>query len=418
MLLHAPVADWEDWLRWLDPSAEPTAAQKTGAVAALNAILSELNVAEGALVARLIGQVVAVGGLDDSDFAQIDSTISTYFGANWWVDNASADAEVARHRAARALEDMGPQASATLCSYRQQSLAKGLASAGATTAVLRAISEAVSGLSGLELTDLATQLRAIPDPPDENVAVELLGAFLAVFRAASKTDANTREAPYTLPVSLMVAVGRARGDRASDVVAQLFTDWRPQASAALDFIAGIARGPRPREVSAYTAWLQKLQAPARQEVMSTLVNDPSDVNGRWITMFASARPRRYDEEALVRSIISRVKAATRTEERRDFLEPLLWLNPDGAGAQRIVADLVVWLLERTRKGDFESAVILMGALKNRHSSARRIGNRFRSVMDAEGWRIPATSREAFAAAGVTLAKDYFQGTKRKRFWKR
>lgn len=417
MLLHAPVEHWEDWLGWLDPSEEPTPEQKARAAETLNAIFAELDAPGEAPVGELIKQVIAVGRLSDAEFAEIEEGVSTYFASSWWVDDASSEAEVERHRAVRALDDMGPHTTAALSSYRHQSLARGLAS-GVTITILRTVGAAASGLSGAELTDLATRLRAVPDPPDENVAVELLSAFLAVHRAAKKTDANTREAPYTLPVSLMVAVGRARGDRASDVVSQLFTDWRPQASAGLGYIAGIARGPRPREVSAYTAWLQKLQGPARQEVMSTLLDDPTDRNGLWIAMFANAQPRRYDEEALVGSIVSRVKAATRANDRRNALKPILWLNPDAPGAQRQLAELVIWLLERKQKGDFESAVILMGALGNRHGAARRIANRFRSVMDSEGWRVPATSRGAFAEAGVNLAKAYFQGAKRKPFWKR
>jgi hypothetical protein len=95
-----------------------------------------------------------------------------------------------------------------------------------------------------------------------------------------------------------------------------------------------------------------------------------------------------------------------------YVRLLVALRPSEPRAQRKVADLVVWLLDRDTDVDFNVAVETVSALGTDHRSAKRLEAGFRTATD-RGRRIPARSADEFRRANLKLPKKAFKKKGRK-----
>jgi hypothetical protein len=88
------------------------------------------------------------------------------------------------------------------------------------------------------------------------------------------------------------------------------------------------------------------------------------------------------------------------------------LRPSEPAAQRKIADLVIWLLDRDTDVDFNVAVGTVQALGTDHRSARRLEAAFRTAAD-RGRRIPARNEGDFRRANLKLPQKAFRKKGRK-----
>jgi hypothetical protein len=84
-----------------------------------------------------------------------------------------------------------------------------------------------------------------------------------------------------------------------------------------------------------------------------------------------------------------------------------------AAGQAVVGQLIIWLLERNQKVDFDIALVAVETLGSNHGMGRKVGNAFRKACDEQKRKIPRSDRSKFEQARIVLAQSYFERPKKK-----
>jgi hypothetical protein len=125
------------------------------------------------------------------------------------------------------------------------------------------------------------------------------------------------------------------------------------------------------------------------------------VNPEWVSVAAQYG---VDDDRLTVRLASEVANATTAPERERWARLLVALKPGTTKSQRHVADLIIQLLGRNVKADFNVAVTTVGALGPNHRSADPLRRAFVDSTATLGTQVPQKAVEALARVGVRLPK--------------
>jgi hypothetical protein len=409
-LRTAKPADWDTWLPWLDEKADAASQHTEMAQSALTGLLSELpeaNEDELNVALDLVSRVARVGRLQDEDVgAPLTSAVqeALQLGA-WWTSEEHLFLHEKIHEVIKALgEAIGDAATEQFSGLRYQDVNRGLATAGATPLTCRGVRDLAVEFDAASLNALATRLASTPLTGVADLDVELVGARTHLAREAELLGEDTEAAPYGVPASQVVAAGRHDTGPAHEVVAAwLGTD--PPTLAVEELAEGLERSPRDREAEAFARWLDRL--PSDDDRTQVLLDLLTRASCGWLAAPGAAGVRGYSEQVIGHAIADAAMREPRAEERQRVVEAFAALAPKTAAGQGEVANMIIWLLGRNRKSDFEIALELVPALGDEHGMGQKVGRAFRSSADALGRKIPAKHRAAFEAAKIVLGKDYF-----------
>lgn len=415
----APASDWELWLPWLDASAPPYDAQRQMAEVALIRVvglLPQANEDELNIALALAPKAAAVARLTDDDITSPLTT--TIQGAlhtlAWWVGGGDFLRQEKIHAIIREVGDaVGPSAVSTWADIRYADLVRGIGNAGMTAIVYQAVANWPSGLKTEHLRDLATRLAAAPLSGDETTDIELMAARTQLWIEALALGEDVNAAPYAITLGQISAATRPATDRAREIFRAWLLRARLSSDDLLKVISALDRPPAPLEADTLREWFEALGSSVKRTEFLTFLAEAGGQPLGWMRAAVSPTPPDYAEEVVAHSIASSAMKAPRAEERRAAVDTLLALNPSSAASQAVVGDLIIWLLERKQKVDFDIALAALGALGSKHGMGRKIGDAFRKASESLDKKIPGRDRARFEQARIVLGQSYFDGPKRK-----
>ena len=144
-------------------------------------------------------------------------------------------------------------------------------------------------------------------------------------------------------------------------------------------------------------WGKRRDASSRTEFLLSMIED-SMSPGRWIELIATEP---IDEVPLVTVIADKARAQTRADARDPLLRLLRTLQPASPDAQRLLADLIIWLLQQDTKVDFQNARLVLPALGANHGAKTRLTSAFRGAL-AAGYELKRPDLESLRRAGIDL----------------
>jgi hypothetical protein len=419
-LALAAAPDWELWLSWLDEAAPEYSKQKEWAELALIRIAGLLTTADEdqlGVARELTLRIVAVARLGDEEVsAPLTTTLQGALQSiAWWGGGGDFLRQQKIHEIVWELgEAIGPAATSTWADLRFADLIRGVTTAGTTAIVLNAVSTWTRGLKPEQLRDLATRLSAIPLSGDAATDTELIGARTQMWIEGSEASENVGEAPYTISIDQIAAATKVPTDRAQEIISSWFSRAaRMSETTAEGIITRLNRGPTTLERNEFQDWFasRPTDEARTQFLISLATTGGSSLD--WFRAAVAATPRNFAEDVVAHDISSEAMQASRAEERRAAVDALLALSPESAAGQAVVGQLIIWLLGRKQKVDFDIALVAVGTLGSNHRMGRKVGNAFRKACDQQQRKIPKGERLKFEHARIVLAQSYFERSKTK-----
>lgn len=144
------------------------------------------------------------------------------------------------------------------------------------------------------------------------------------------------------------------------------------------------------------AWAERQDDAARTATLSHLL-DVALVHLEWVRRIAA-----YDIDDLfvVEAASQRVQAASRARDRERLIDFVLAVSPSSSRAHGTVAQLMLWLLKRDTKVDFDLALRTAPALGTDHRHGEKLRSAFERAADKNGFRIPPKALTHLHAAKV------------------
>jgi hypothetical protein len=414
----APAGHWQLWLPWLDGSAAKFDKQKQMAELALIRIVGLLPTAEEDQLDTgrdLTTKVVAVAGLLDDDGTALTTTANGALQTlAWWGGGADLLRQEKIHRLIRNLGALiGSATESAWADLRHADLVRGISNAGLVAIVFQAVANWIDGLRAEQLRDLATRLSPAALSGDETTDVELVAARTELWIQGRALKEDVSAAPYTVTFEQIAAAAKPMTARAEHVFRSWLLRARLSPDDVLRLIPLLGRAPRPAETQVLREWLAGLSSDSRRTEFLTGLTETSGKELEWIRAAVSTTSRDYAEEVVAHAVASDAMKASRSEERRSAVNKLLALDPQTPASQAVVGELVVWLLDRNQKVDFDIALVAVSALGSSHGMGRRIGDAFRKACEQLGRKIPAGDKPRFEQARIVLAQSYFERPKKK-----
>ena len=411
LLSFAPPEDWRLWLPWLDVGQEAFASHDEMGEVALIKIFDQLpQAAEDELdfALEITPLIVRVGRLGDEPRPILTRAIQGALqSGSWWSSEDSFERQEKIHEIVRVLAGAcGETTAASLSDLRHQDLVRSATSVGVTVWLFRGIARWAVEMDAAQIRALATMLSPASISGNQTNDEELVGARTHLWMEGLELKEDVGEPPYSLAISDIVAVSRSGSQRGQEII----VDWLNAGVAegtVSAIIHGIARAPSSIEAEALHSWFKEREnADARTEFLTALASGGGKAL-EWMRVVTARRKRDYSEKVVAHSLVSDAMTATRADERKAAVSGLLALSPRSAEAQRVVGGLIVWLLERDQKVDFEIAISGVQALGSKHAMGRRIGDAFRKACDRDERKIPHRERSAFVDAKIVLGQSYF-----------
>jgi hypothetical protein len=237
---------------------------------------------------------------------------------------------------------------------------------------------------------MADDVRTILPSGDADVDAEAARTVLALADAILGDGGEVELGdPHTLLTAL--PTGFAAADAAA---AWLRLVPSAEVVRALATLVGDTRSAAVRE--ALSRWAAEHSAPQRSALIEQLL-DEQPIPTAWIGEVAR---HGVDDTLLVDAVVKRVAAAPRHERRGAYVDALLAIGPEGRRAHIKVAKLMLALLERDTKVDFELALRASSALGTDHQHGEKLRQAFDRATQHNGFAIPAKNLSELHRAGI------------------
>jgi hypothetical protein len=394
-------ADWSFWRAYLSGERSTLDWRPKTISTIASRIVAEAQHGEAAATATALAPYVA--SLDDALAAAVAEKLTAVLDTQtWWNDEAALAEQSQSYDVALALTPdrdtpSGDALRETLAAdlrraARPAPARPGYAAVAAplgSVSALAAVRELGSRL-GRDAHAMAEEVRAILPTGDPQVDAEAARTLLTLARAAAEDGAAVELGD---PDVLLAALGS--GSRAAEPAAS----WLRLGADAKVVIAmakklGDTRSAALRE--ALSAWAAEHDESVRTGLVEDLLAEQS-IATSWI---AEVARHGVDDEFLVDLIAERVAAAARHERRGAYIEALLAVAPDGRAAHTKVAKIMLALLERDTKVDFDLALRAAPALGTDHQHSEKLRQAFDRATQDNSFAIPAKSLSELHRAGV------------------
>jgi hypothetical protein len=245
-------------------------------------------------------------------------------------------------------------------------------------------------LLGADAAELIEDVLSAVPSGDSKFDAEAARTALALGEAASR-DGGVVELGDTQ--TLLAAL--PDGWRAADAAAAwLRLDPSEGVVRSLATIVGDTRDQSVRDT--LSAWAAARSSHERSRLIERLL-DEQRIPTSWIAEIAR---HGTNDEQLVDAVTERIAAASRHERRGAYIDALLALAPDGRRAHIKVAKLMLALLDRNTKVDFELALRAAGVLGTDHQHGEKLRQAFDRATQDTNFAIPAKNLSELQRAGI------------------
>jgi hypothetical protein len=414
----SPPADWSIWSTWIDSQAEldePAVART-----AMNLVLRSGGVgdAETRRAAESLLKQLAplVGDLDGIDIDETVAVVAELLDPQpWWTGKEPRLAQEELHRLIRAVAEpgspMGDAVRDRLLDDVRRPLSAGVMnvqSAGVVTAVDASLSpSALNGVGNMG------------PPLGPSRAANLYTAWSAFSNSAALIQARLQLAVVAIDGEIELDPPRPGVSDLQPFVGSagtlrntLVSTWL-RLAPSLDEVLELCRWywrPGTSAAQPIDDWMEGLDRAQRTGfVLALVVQEPRA--HRWIR---PARRHGVDELEVTRAIDARVRTLTRHEARERLVEVIEVLEPTTPAAQRQIAELVVWMLQRRTKVDLRIALRLARSLRPGFGSARTVTDELKATVDKLDVGIPSGSANDLKRIGIRLPKRSLTQSARRR----
>jgi len=403
----APPEDWGFWVSFLSDGKNTTRTLGDWATYGVRSILrrhaNDLD-APGDPEEALEKLTPFLREASEDSWARVTKRIEEILGEReWWTSEGARATQEALHRTIRQLRQ-APNITLAVDDLLVADLSRSAEATLPATAELperpaRTGSETLLGLleMGTELgPDSAAQLKAQWDeasPPEEGpAAYQLTHALVALAitgrGAGAQFDVDSSR--------IVAAMNSTYGGRIDLLVRWLQSGPRPRVVARVLDSRLSPAGPARDAMQRYA---ESLSDRERTALVMAVVDTSADPG--WVETLSQYG---VDDDALARRLIADALDASRVDDRERHVRLLVAVRPGTPRSQRMVADLIISLLERDRRGDFNVAVRAVDALSTQHRSTERLRNAFVRAAADNDFRVPPKGIEALAQVGVRLPK--------------
>jgi hypothetical protein len=347
----------------------------------------------------------------NQDFlAPVLAALGSALGSMWWGSVADRETHQTLYRAARLLASRYPSRAAEIDELLAEDLHRAIdQSGGALAQVLGDLAELASGLSPDQLVPLAQALASLdpgatPDRPDGIDPNLVLTARALLAHFAFEQGANPHVQPFAIATATVreaIKVDSVAGDAA--VAAWLSIE--PSAAALGTVLA--AGGHRSSQAirAALASWGGSVTRKQRTKLLLRLLRPDRDTSPL-ISVLARGD---FEPAVVIRAIEPLIKdSKTNKDQRMRLAEQAAAVAPTNPGGQRALAELIVWLLDRSRKRwpavDIEVAVAALHGLGNRHGSKRRLETGFNKAAPFATRKLSPSQIDDFHQAGLTAPR--------------
>jgi hypothetical protein len=410
--------DWPLWSSWIDgpaPEDHPDFARfASDRVLQIGASADERTRRDAEQLLRRLAPYVEQ--LGENDVAKtIEIVASLLDPQDWWMDRNSCEQQEQLHRLVRAVArdgtPMGDAVRDRLLDDLRRPLAAGAVNVqtGTTISVVEAALTAQT-LQGIR--QMGPSLGSARAASLYTAWSQLNGAALLLLTrlrlaGAAVSDEKALEPPRPVAADLQRYVGVGRPFRDSLVSAWL-TLW-PSLDEVLELVPNYTQ-PGVAATQAIDDWMERLDQAERTKFVVALVENGRRARG-WLR---PARRHGIDELAVMRAIDARVRTLSRHEDREVLVDFVEALEPSSQSAQRIIADLTLWMLRRRVKIDLRIALRLVRSLQPGFGAARTLADEFKAAADALDSPIPSGSAQDLKRVGIRLPKRSLTESARRR----
>lgn len=399
ILIDAPPEDWGLWTSLL-PVVDQAAPGPTFGVAALASLFSRTDgVASVVLVAVVTPMIPALKRVDETVlWTKLEPALSAALAARPWATSPQA-IQIKIYTAALALVPLGEPISSGVEILVAANIVLGLQAP--TTP------QALAGLVAVAATLPAGVINVVA-PALVSVAVPAVNEPWRVrsqigFASAMGKKGPTDEATNLLPSREAVLAGTtdSRTLPAWLGVQPPADDVRWMATQLVE--AALPSAIPKATIEFFSEWAAAATVEDRTGLLTDVLSKTDDA-GAWIEAIA---PLGVDEALIVVALSESIRAEPKAPRRADLSRNLISLRPNAPKAQALVAELMLWLLERRAQADFDTATRLVRAVGTKHKMGMRLSEAFQAGVE-RGHNLPPGRARELRDSGIL--------TKRKLSW--
>ena len=399
-LAVGPSEDWEYWVRIAD-GATPATNTVELTTKALVQVVSTYRAASPAerQAALDVVRVVAIAGLYDGSEAKA-SAITDALGAdlasaNWWSTAGGTAEQASLHALGASIAAACPHLRPKIEELLEADLERSLSPAPSGQAL-----QGIAQMGPTLAPDGLERLGALCADAQPLFPGEALAARLLLARAIRDQGGTVGVSNFGVDE---VRVAREAGT--ADVL-DAWLKLDPDTPDVVVLAGELALSATQTEVDAFAAWAHRMAADDRADLINSVVTGSSD-GVRWIEKI----PPPIAEERVV-DHIAELAAAPRSDERDTAVRALNALHPQTPEAQRGAADIVIQLLKRKKKADFETALRALRAVGTGHQSKKRLVDALKATSTALKVKIPKRYLADLRAAGLDVPNKYVEEPKK------
>jgi hypothetical protein len=398
---HAPPEHWPEWVTYLDPEAESTAGWASWPAARLVGE-SAVDVDADVVIATLKRIVPFLRGTSLEDRRRITEALGENLDtATWWESTEQSAVQLVKHRIARVLLEADDSILVDAVARvlvddieRPRLVAEevGTAITGeATFSGLRQMGAQLPAENVAELYEAWSQ--AAVDPSDwvqQRLTVALLRLAAVANRAGFELDTSE------LTVDRLIAMPDllVRHRQLTPV-----EDWLSLTPTTEDVVRLLkSKGPASCR-SAVHQYCNGLTVAERTRLADLVF--VNRVRADWLETVGE---KDVDDDALVKTFTLAIAEGATDQARNEAAQYIVALKPTTGGAQKLLAELIVNLVDSGKKGQFETAQRLLCVLKPNHRSGKSLKEAFVRAADESDLKLPLKRVKELEHANVALPK--------------
>jgi hypothetical protein len=422
-----------DWERWCEALLEPTKSDRVLVLAVLVTLFEGYAGAPADEQQRVPGYFkVLLGHLgrshelkpepgdEQDDLAPVLAALAGALSPTWWGSVPDRESRQALFETARLLASTQPLRAPDIDELLADDLQRALEQSGAALdQMLGDLGELARGLSPRSLerlneTLLSLDLGSTPERAEGTDANRVLTARAMLARFAAGGGAEPRVALFAIPTAEVreaIKAATVTGDAA--VVAWLGLE--PSAAAVGTVLAaGAYRSSLPIR-TALEGWGAAATRKQRTKLLERLLGPDRETS----SLIAALAHGEFEAVPLIRAIAPLIKdPRSNKDQRMRLAKQAAEIAPTTASGQRALADLIVWLLDRSRKHwpavDVEVAVAALHGLGDRHGSKRRLEAGFNKAAPSAARKLIPEQIEDFHRAGLAAPRGMLKKSWRDR----
>jgi hypothetical protein len=382
ILVDAPPDDWVLWTSLL-PAVEPTEeGPNFGDTALASVFATTAGVESVDLLAVVRAMLPALKRIDCTEvWTALEPALTAALAARPW-SSGPQEIQTKIYQAALALRALGAPVSSGVESLVAANIVLGLQTPTTVPHVL-ALLVPFSPLlpSGvIEVVAPALTAATVPAASEPLRVRSQIGFATAASRAGRADDVNG-----LLPIrdEVLAALTDPKTQSAWLRVPPPAADVRWMAGQR---VSAADPAPVPRvTIGMFAEWAGPNATPdERTDLLLDVLAETDDANA-WIEAIA---PLGVDEARLVLAVSEWIQAEAKGTRRAELARNLVSLKPNTPKAQALIADLMIWLLERETHADFDTATRLVRAVGTKHRAGPRLSAALQAAVD-RGAKLPA-----------------------------